>query len=542
MSKMKSFSLTLSTAALMAASPAMAEITAQELWALWQEQAMQYGQPVTAEVTDTGGSLVLNNMTSEMVVEDMTVSTSFAQVTLTNQDDGTVSISAADSLVYRFEGPSPAGTSAVIATFTLSGLQATASGSTEMLSVDSQMSNFELADLAFENVPPGEIPEHEASLSLAGFQSSYSYDFTQPGFVGFNGSASFGPLAIAFEAQEPAGGGGTETDESATPTMPGGSTGNDGGGFTPVQPQQPTTPSKQAGDQGFAEFALNFGASESTFSGTMPLGVDWMNTETYPAGMAIEMDTSYDSASVRFAYEDRFENVDISASNTGGSIGFAISEQAMRYALGAEGVEVSVFTQDLPFPISAAADSTLVSVDIPLARSDTPSPFAAEVAYEGVTVDESIWAMVDPGGQVPRGPATIIMDVSGTVQIFVDLLTMSPEELENMTSAPGELRDLTLNNLRVSFGGAELTGVGDVDFQPGQIIPVPVGSVDLSLTGANGLLQTLSNAGLVPPQQAGMARGMLGMFAVPGSGPDSYTSNIEFGADGSITANGVPLR
>jgi len=104
------------------------------------------------------------------------------------------------------------------------------------------------------------------------------------------------------------------------------------------------------------------------------------------------------------------------------------------------------------------------------------------------------------------------------------------------------LRELTLNNLQVSFGGAELTGVGDVDFTPGQIIPVPVGSVDLSLTGANGLIQTLSNAGLLPPEQAGMARGMLGMFAIPGSAPDSYTSSIQFGADGSVSANGVPLR
>jgi len=94
----------------------------------------------------------------------------------------------------------------------------------------------------------------------------------------------------------------------------------------------------------------------------------------------------------------------------------------------------------------------------------------------------------------------------------------------------------------VSFGGAELTGSGDVDFAPGQMIPMPVGAVDLSLTGANTLIQSLSEGGILPPQQAGMARGMLGMFALPGAGPDSYTSTIEFLPGGAITANGVPLQ
>ena len=264
--------------------------------------------------------------------------------------------------------------------------------------------------------------------------------------------------------------------------------------------------------------------------------------ETFPAGASVELDSTYASLSARVAFQDRTESFDFAAENSGGNFGFGISERALRYELGAQGVVFNLAGSEMPFPVAAAADSTLVRLDVPLAREDQPSPFSAAIAYQGVTVDDGLWAMVDPGGQVPRGPATIIMDVSGTVQIFVDLLTMEPDELDSMTTPPGELRELTLNNLQVSFGGAELTGVGDVDFTPGQIIPVPVGSVDLSLTGANGLIQTLSNAGLLPPEQAGMARGMLGMFAIPGSAPDSYTSSILFGADGSVSANGVPLR
>ena len=522
MSKMKSFSISLSTVALMAASPAFAEITAAELWTLWQQQSADYGQSLSAQVTDTGSGLVLTNLASTFAVEEVTLSTLIDQVTLTNQPDGTVAIGASDTLTYRITGiDDPDAPDEIAVIFRQIGFAGTASGSAEVLTLDSVMQSLELEDITFAGIDPADIPDFDATLALTGFAGSYTYDFSNPNVLAISGAATTGGFNLAFRASEPAGGGGN------------------GGGSTPVQP---TTPSKQSSGGGNIDMALIMGASESTFSGTLPTGIDWTMVETYPAGLAMELNATYESMSARIAFQDQSESFDFAAENTGGNFGFGISDRAMRYELGARGVAFSMSSSEMPFPVAAAADSTLVSIDMPLAREDQPSPFAAAIAYQGVTVDDSLWAMVDPGGQVPRGPATFIMDVSGTVQIFVDLLTMDPDELDNMTTPPGELRELTLNNLQVSFGGAELTGVGDVDFTPGQIIPVPVGSVDLSLTGANGLIQTLTNAGLLPPEQAGMARGMLGMFAIPGSAPDSYNSSIQFGADGSVSANGVPLR
>ena len=532
MSKMKSLSISISTAALMAASPAFAEITAAELWSLWQQQSADYGQTLTAQVTDTGSGLVLTNLASTFGDAEVSISTLIEQVTLTDQPDGTVTIGASDTLTYRISGiDDPDAPEEISIVFRQAGFSATASGNPEVLTLDSAMQILELEDISFSGIDPAEIPDFDATLSLTGFAGTYIYDYSDPGLLAISGSATTGGFNMAFQAAEMA-------DGSA-----GGNAGGNGGGFTPVQPQpQPTTPSKQSPEGGSIDVALIMGASESTFSGVLPTGIDWTDLETFPAGAAVQLDSTYTSLSARVAFQDQSESFDFAAENTGGNFGFAISERGLRYELGAQGVAFNLASSEMPFPVAAAADSTLVRLDVPLAREDQPSPFSAAIAYQGVTVDDGLWAMVDPGGQVPRGPATIVMDVSGTVQIFVDLLTMDPDELDNMTTPPGELRELTLNNLQVSFGGAELTGVGDVDFTPGQIIPVPVGSVDLSLTGANGLIQTLSNAGLLPPEQAGMARGMLGMFGIPGSAPDSYTSSILFGADGSVSANGVPLR
>lgn len=525
MSKMKSLSISLSTAALFAASPAFAEITAAELWSIWQQQSVDYGQPLTAQVTDTGSGLVLTNLASTFTSDEVTLSTLVDQVTLTNQPDGTVAIGASDTLSYRITGiDDPDAPDEIAIVFRQIGFSATASGSAEVLTLDSVMQSFELEDISFSGIDPAEIPDFDATLALTGFAGSYTYDFSDPGLMAISGAASTGSLNIAFAATEPLGG---------------------PGGVAPVQPQplpQPAIPSKQSSSVSSIDVALIMGASNTTFSGVLPTGIDWAELESFPVGAAVEMDSTYDSMSARFAFQDRSENFDFAAENGGGNFGFGISDRALRYELGARGVVFNLSSNEIPFPVSAAADSTLVRLEVPLAREDQPSAFSAAVAYQGVTVDDGLWAMVDPGGQVPRGPATVIMDVSGTVQIFVDLLTMDPDELDRMTTPPGELRELTLNNLQVSFGGAELTGVGDVDFTPGQIIPVPVGSLDLNLSGANGLIQTLSNAGLLPPEQAGMARGMLGMFGIPGSAPDTYSSSIQFGADGSISANGVPLR
>jgi hypothetical protein len=68
-----------------------------------------------------------------------------------------------------------------------------------------------------------------------------------------------------------------------------------------------------------------------------------------------------------------------------------------------------------------------------------------------------------------------------------------------------------------------------------------VGAIDLTLTGANKLMDNLVAAGLVPEDQIMGARMMLGLFAVP-TGDDAMASKIEFKEDGGIYANGQRIQ
>jgi len=534
MSKMKSLSLSLSTAALLAATPAMADINADQLWALWQQQAAEFGYTLTAQASPNGSGLTLTNVANAMMVEEITITGTTPQVTLTNQADGTVAISASDSMTYSITGFDDSDApDAINILLSLSGFGGVASGSPENLTLTSGFERIAIEDVEFVGGDLSEIPELIHNVSLSGYAATATYDFSNPAFLGFTSSGTLADFTFDVEAFEPASG----TEAMPTPQMPEPAPGKV---VTPAAPQPTPTPTPTDGrGDGHLHMQIQLAGMDSTSTGTMPRGLNWMTVDSFPEGMAVSGDASYSSASASFLFVDRYDNVDFSASNTGGSIGFGLSEDSIHYALAATGVNINLATNEMPFPVSASAESTALAIDMPLAQSATPSPFAAVVAYQGVTVDESLWAMVDPGQAVPRTPATVILDLSGTVQLFVDLMSIDPD---NLMAPPGELRDLTLNNLQVSFGGAELTGSGDVDFAPGQMIPMPVGAINLSLTGGNSLIQSLSDGGLIPPQQAGMARGMLGMFALPGTEADSFTSTIEFLPDGQITANGVPLQ
>ena len=73
-------------------------------------------------------------------------------------------------------------------------------------------------------------------------------------------------------------------------------------------------------------------------------------------------------------------------------------------------------------------------------------------------------------------------------------------------------------------------------------MPAPIGIANLALSGANGLIDNLISMGLMSESDAGGARLMMGLLAVPGEGEDTLKSEIEFGAGGKIIANGQRIK
>ena len=173
----------------------------------------------------------------------------------------------------------------------------------------------------------------------------------------------------------------------------------------------------------------------------------------------------------------------------------------------------------------------------------TPEPgeVALELRLEGLAISDGVWSMFDPGGVISREPATVIFNAAGAGAALVDMT--DPEAVAAAAVAsPIRLDDLRIEELILRIGGAELNASGSAVIDNSGPIPAPVGGLDVSLVGALTLLAQLQAAGLIGPEEAAQAPAMLQALAVPGDGPDSFVSRIEFGPGGSVTVNGIPMQ
>ncbi len=287
-----------------------------------------------------------------------------------------------------------------------------------------------------------------------------------------------------------------------------------------------------------ASFALGDMNSEASGS-IVALAAMQQANEGLPEGFEIAGNSTYGFSRFEMSFEEPSQAFNIFYANDGGNLGVALSNEALIYDISAQGMETRVSASDLPVPIAASAASSELSLTIPLAASPTPSTAAVRMSYQDLAASDEAWSLIDPTGGMPRNPLTVILDATAQVQLMVDLMSADAMAMDR---PPGELRALTVSELEVSFGDTSLTGTANMTFAPGQIVPQPVGRADLSLVGGNALLDQLQGVGLINAEQAGMARGVAGMFTRPGAMPDTIETTIDFLEGGSITANGVPLQ
>jgi hypothetical protein len=73
-------------------------------------------------------------------------------------------------------------------------------------------------------------------------------------------------------------------------------------------------------------------------------------------------------------------------------------------------------------------------------------------------------------------------------------------------------------------------------------MPMPLGEANVTVTGANALIDGLIATGLVAEEDAMGARMMMGMFMTPGANPDELTSKIEAKEGFAIFVNGQQIQ
>lgn len=240
-----------------------------------------------------------------------------------------------------------------------------------------------------------------------------------------------------------------------------------------------------------------------------------------------------------FAYE---------SASQGGSIAVGLTQDGLSYDVTQRGLTMTMMGSEIPLPIALSAAEMGFRLGVPTLASDDPQDFRLALKLADFTMSDIIWSLFDPAAQLPRDGATLDIDLGGKIRLLADIFDPAvAAQLETADAPPVVLDMLTINALMLRAVGAELSGDGAFTFDNSDLlsfggVPRPEGVLNMRLAGGNGLLDKLVAMGFVPEGEAMGARMMMGLFAVPGSEPDTLTSKIEINEQGHILANGQRIQ
>lgn len=492
----------------LAAGPAFADLTAQQVWNGIETAMQGFGYSVSATETPTSDGLDVTDvvMRFEAPEDNATVEMLIESIDLVEKGDGSVSMEFPASMPITIDA-APEGEEAVTIVFDYgnTGLELVVSGASENMtySYTADEISISLNELLVEGEP---VPREEARFDLVlGDISGATVVATSDGTeITQNVEAISARYDIAFNDPE-----------------------SDDAGLIS------------------GSMAGLFVSSETD----LPEGFDPNDPQTLSAGaFMVNGKMGYSDGELQFAATEPAGTTSGTTQTGSVQLGFSLDETALSYDVKATDQAFSLSGPELPLPVDVSMSESAFRFTTPIAEADEPQNVAFGLTLRGFEMSDLLWNIFDPGAALPRDPATIVMDLTGQVTPFFNLF--DPEQMAMLDATgetPGELNALTLNNLTVEAAGAKLGGTGSFTFDNDDLqtfggFPRPNGEVNLTLDGANTLIDKLIAMGFLTNEDAMGARMMMSMFAVPGDGADSLKSTLTINEQGHVLANGMRIQ
>ena len=195
---------------------------------------------------------------------------------------------------------------------------------------------------------------------------------------------------------------------------------------------------------------------------------------------------------------------------------------------------------NLPVPAHLTSGKMNLSFLAPVSSGETAGDFGLKLGLADLVLNDETWALFDPTAKLKREAAQLDLDISGKAKI--DLISVLAAEGAGVPAPEPQPESLNINKAVLKVAGAALDATGAFTFDNSMGMPLPLGSADIKLNGANQLIDGLIAAGLLQENDAMGARMMMGMFMVPGTEPDSLTSKVEAKEGFSIFVNGQQIQ
>ncbi|MEP3847053.1 MAG: DUF2125 domain-containing protein [Paracoccaceae bacterium] len=500
---------TLSTLAFLLAAPAaQAELTSSEVWSDWKEYMSSLGYDmVGVESTNSQGLTIEGmKMNVDLPQGEGQFEIDMGTMQFIDQADGSVRIDMSEVWRFGFNVTSiDAEDVSGQVLYTHKGTDLVVSGDPSQLKYEFKADSieFKLDDLTIDGAPVG---SDLFAMTIAMSDAASTTDMTIGDTRSYTQSMSIAATTYDINFKEP---------------------------------------------EGSALFDMQGAINSLKFAGdsVIPLVADFEDMPNLlKAGFAFAGGYSYAGGSAAISFDGPDGSGTMNTTSEGGAFDMNMSEAGLTYVTSADAITVNALMNEFPIPISFEADRATFKFGIPMVKSDDPQDFAFGTSFEGFQMSDTIWGLFDPASQLPRDPATVILDLKGKAKVLFDFLDPAQASIiEESGEVPGELNALDVTNVTVDAVGARLTGSGAFTFDNSDTetfdgLPKPLGAIDFQLLGANGLIDKLTGMGLLPQEQATGARLMLGLFASPGEGEDSLVSKIEINEEGHVLANGQRLQ
>ncbi len=487
---------------------AKADITPEQVWENWQALMASSGQTVTTtSATRDGDTLVVEGLTfAANDGKGTSMTGTIDEVNFADLGDGTVEVTMSDSYPITMTLPAGSAEGDTPTTLTIAisqpGLSMIAAGDEGETSYDFEAPTVNLKIEAIEGVAASAI-DLVADITMTGLEGAYS-------------------LTMDGDAQD------LDSSFTAASTS-----------FV-VSAKDPDT----KGDVRLTASVANMaGTSTGTLLPTMDMS-DMM--AALNAGFAVESAFTFGKTAYDFDVTEEGKPTKITGAIDSGDFQVGMDKSKITYGSGMKNVVLSLSGADIPFPkLDVSYGEGAFKVMMPIAKSDTPQDFTFLTRIVDLVLPEEVWGMIDPTAAFPRDPATVIIDTKGTANWAFDIMDPVQQQAQG-DKTPGQIHSLEVTQLEARAAGAEIKGTGAFTFDNTDLVtwegvPTPTGKMDLTIKGANGVLDKLVAMGMVPEDQAMGARMMIAMFAKPGAGPDELTSSLEF-KDKGFFANGQKLR
>ncbi len=494
-------------ALMLSGSAGLAEVTAQQVWTDWQAYMAGFGYDMTGTETVDGDTLNVAdvNMVFDMPEDEGQFSMTMGNLSFTETGNGSVNVLLPAEMPINFSFSPPEG-EAIAGTILYKQDAPVMVVSGEPNDMTYTYSSSSLSMSMEELVVDGEKVPAEGFTGIATMTDVSNVTRMTLGETrDYSQDMSVADLSyeLSFVSPNPAEGRG-----SITGTLVG--LGFSGAGSLPLQ------------------------IDATDFDQVIAQGFSFTGGATFAGGNSDVNATSPDGDLIANTFSD------------GGTLKFSMGEQGLIYDVSQSALQVNMQVPDFPFPVTLEMAKAAFNMQMPIVSSDEDQDFAVGFTMGDFIVSDVIWNLIDPAAQLPRDPATLALDLTGKAQVLLNFFNPDDAERIDQGMAPGQVKALNINDIVISAVGAKVSGNGaftfdNTDTTTFQGVPRPEGALNVRVEGANNLIDTLVNMGLLPQEQAMGARMMMGLFGVA-EGADVMTSTIEVNEQGHLLANGQRLQ